>query len=29
VGGDEFRKVVARDSQLWGDLIKRLGITAS
>lgn len=29
MGGDEFAKVVQRDSKLWGDLIKRLGITAS
>jgi tripartite-type tricarboxylate transporter receptor subunit TctC len=27
MGGEEFRKVVLRDSQLWADLIKRLGIT--
>lgn len=29
VGGEEFRKLVVRDSKLWGDLIKRLGITAT
>ena len=27
VGGDEFAKIVQRDSKLWGDLIKRLNIT--
>jgi tripartite-type tricarboxylate transporter receptor subunit TctC len=27
VGGEEFRKMVSADSQVWGDLIKRLGIT--
>jgi len=25
--GEDFAKIVQRDSQLWGDLIKRLGIT--
>ena len=29
VFGDDFRKLVLADSQQWGDLIKRLGITAS
>ena len=29
VGGEEFRRLVARDSQMWGDLIKRLGITST
>lgn len=29
VAGEEFRKVVVRDSQLWGGLIKRLNITAN
>ncbi len=27
VGGDEFARIVQRDSKLWGDLIKRLNIT--
>jgi tripartite-type tricarboxylate transporter receptor subunit TctC len=29
VHGEEFRKLVMADSQTWGDLIKRLGITLS
>jgi len=27
VGGEQFEKIVQRDSKLWGDLIKRLKIT--
>lgn len=27
VGGEQFEKIVQRDSKLWGDLIKRLNIT--
>jgi tripartite-type tricarboxylate transporter receptor subunit TctC len=27
MAGEDFRKIVVRDSQLWGGLIKRLGIT--
>ncbi|MGE0426912.1 MAG: Bug family tripartite tricarboxylate transporter substrate binding protein [Hydrogenophaga sp.] len=27
VSGEDFTKIVARDSKLWGDLIKRLNIT--